>query len=430
VGGLRIVTRPHHHSGVRSLVVTAALLTSVTTALGGTLDGPEGHVRSDTRLVPAVEAAFRMESYRPGQRARLVVRDASRSLTVQILETGPELEATASDTEMQGLPVTPVKTIHRHPGRQPLSIPIGRWPSGLYFARLEAPDGRVGFAPFVVAPRRLGLERVAVVLPTLTWQAYNFRDDDGDGRPDSWYAGKRLDTVRLGRAYLDRGVPYGLRFHLGFLHWLAWTGKRVDMLSQSDLERVSSARRLRRAYDLIVFAGHHEYVTTHEYDLVERYRDRGGNLMFLTANSYFWRVLRHGRVIEKSQRWRDLERPESSLIGAQYIAYQRSPRRPWVVRRTPAMRWFLKGTGLRPGSHFGRGGVEIDHTTKASPRHTQVLAEIPNVFGRGKTAQMTYYETAAGARVFATGAFHFTRAITTDFIVWRLLENVWARLTR
>ncbi len=415
---------------MRSLAVTAALLVSATAARGGTGDGPDGHVRTDTRLVPAVEAAFRRESYRPGQRARLVVTDKSRSLTVQILETGPELDTTSSDTEMNGIPVTPVKTIHRRPGRQPLSVPVGRWRSGLYFARLEAPDGRVGFAPFVVAPRRLGRQRVAVVLPTLTWQAYNFRDDDGDGRPDSWYAGKRLDTVRLGRAFLDRGVPYGLRFHLGFLHWLAWTGKRVDVLSQSDLERVSSGRRLRRAYDLIVFAGHHEYVTTREYDVVERYRDRGGNLMFLSANSYYWRVVRHGDVIQKLGRWRDLDRPESSLIGAQYIAYQRSPRKPWVVRRTPAMRWFLRGTGLRPGSRFGRGGVEIDHVTKASPRRTQVLAEIPNLFGRGKTAQMTYYETGAGARVFAAGAFHFTRAITTDFVVWRLLENVWARLTR
>ena len=60
----------------------------------------------------------------------------------------------------------------------------------------------------------------------------------------------------------------------------------------------------------------------------------------------------------------------------------------------------------------------------------QVLAAIPNLFGRGKTAQMTYYETAKGSRVFAAGAFHFTRAITTDFVVWQLLENVWTRLTR
>ena len=391
---------------------------------------PQGRAPGDTRLVPAVEAAFRRESYRPGQRARLVIRDRARLLTIQIFETGPEIDTTSSDTEINGVPVTHAKQIDRRAGRHPLSVPVGRWKSGLYFARLDAPDGRVGFAPFVVAPRRIGSERVAVVLPTLTWQAYNFRDDDGDGKPDTWYARKRLHTVRLGRAFLDRGVPYGLRFHLGFLHWLYWTNKHVDVLSQWDLEHVRDAAALRRAYDLVVFAGHHEYVTTREYDLVEGYRDRGGNLMFLCANSYFWRVFRHGNVLERSRQWRGLDRPESGLIGAQYIAYQRSPRRPWIVRNTPAARWFVRGTGLHAGSRFGRGGIEIDHVTEASPAGTQVLAEIPNLFGAGKTAQMTYYETRRGARVFAAGAFHFTRTITTDFVVWRLLENLWTRMTR
>ena len=45
------------------------------------------------------------------------------------------------------------------------------------------------------------------------------------------------------------------------------------MLAQSDLEAASSARALAAAYDLIVFPGHHEYVTTREYDLVEGYRE-------------------------------------------------------------------------------------------------------------------------------------------------------------
>lgn len=43
-------------------------------------------------------------------------------------------------------------------------------------------------------------------------------------------------------------------------------------------------------------------------------------------------------------------------------------------------------------------------------------------------AQMTYYETNTGARVFAAGAFHLTRAVTSDPVVWRILENLWARL--
>ena len=60
-------------------------------------------------------------------------------------------------------------------------------------------------------PHRLGEHRVAVVLPTLTWQAYNLRDDDGDGTGDTWYATLPRPHRRLARPFLDRGVPSHFR---------------------------------------------------------------------------------------------------------------------------------------------------------------------------------------------------------------------------
>ena len=406
-------------------------------ALGGSAVRPagppedvelEGIEPGDTKLVPAVQAAFELECYRPGERARLVIRHRSKALTMQVFEAGPERVPTLTDTEMNGIPVAHERRLGRVSGRRVVTVPIRRWESGLYFARLRAADGRLGFAPFVVAPRHLGEHRVAVVLPTLTWQAYNFRDDDGDGKPDTWYAGKQENTVRLGRAFLDRGVPYGFRNHLGFLNWLHWTHRNADYLSQWDLEHVASPAALTRAYDLIVFPGHHEYVTKREYDLVEGYRDLGGNLMFLSANNFFWRVERKDDLIVKSKRWRDLGRPEARLIGVQYVGHQRSPRGSWVVRRTPASRWMFAGTDLGIGSPFARGGVEIDQVSGASPRNVRVVAEIPHLFGPGMKAQMTYYETGRGARVFAAGAFHLTRAVTNDPAVWRMLANLWTRM--
>ena len=89
---------------------------------------------------------------------------------------------------MRGMPVGVEQHIAAvHPASR-VRIRIGNWPSGLYFALLRAPGGRVGYAPFVLAPARLGEHRIAVVMPTQTWQAYNFRDDNGDGKPDTWYA--------------------------------------------------------------------------------------------------------------------------------------------------------------------------------------------------------------------------------------------------
>ena len=59
-----------------------------------------------------------------------------------------------------------------------------------------------------------------------------------------------------------------------------------------------------------------------------------------------------------------------------------------------------------------------------------MLAEIPDIFGPGFTAQMTYYETTAGAKVFAAGAFRFASAVLGDPVVHRLMGNLWRQLAR
>ena len=89
--------------------------------------------------------------------------------------------------------------------------------------------------------------------------------------------------------------------------------------------------------------------------------------------------------------------------------------------------WAFTGTGLADGDRFGRYGFEIDARSPASPPGTQVLASIPNLMG-SRSAEMTYYETPAGAKVFAAGALNFTASIG-DPAVARLVENVWARLS-
>jgi hypothetical protein len=410
--------------GFASAVTVSAVILAAARA-----DRPlDGRAPTTTELTPSVEAAFARESYAPGETASLVISNRARGIDVQIFRSGPERILTRTDITMNGVPVSLPRRVGGSSGRRTVGVRIGDWPSGLYFARLRA-IGRVGFAPFVVRPRQLGEHDVAVVLPTLTWQAYNLRDEDDDGIGDSWYASWRHKTVRLGRPFLSRGVPYNFRrYDLPFLQWLERTGKRVDVLAQSDLEAARSSRALVDAYELIVFPGHHEYVTTREYDLVEGYRDLGGNLAFLSANNYFWQVVRRRGFITKTRLWRDLGRPEASLIGAQYLANGKAPRQPWIVRSSRAGRWAFAGTGLSEGSRFGRGGVEIDRTSPASPRGVEVIAEIPHLFGRGMTAQMTYYETGRGAKVFAAGAFYFTRLAHVDPLTSRILENIWAEM--
>ena len=385
--------------------------------------------------VLGVDAGFTHESYVAGQQARLAIETDASSLTLQTFRAGQEDVATHSDTIMNGVAVDEPVTIPwtARNGRSTLSFGIAPWASGLYFVKLVADDGRIGYAPFVVRPTVLGTSRVAVVMPTNTWQAYNFRDADGNGWGDTWYAKGAQSTVELGRAYLRRGVPPQYRkYDAGFLRWLNWTGKQSEMLTESDLETIHTAEELLGLYDLVIFPGHTEYVTRHEYDLIRNYRDLGGNLAFLSANNFFWEVKLEGRVLRRTRLWRDLGLPESALLGVQYRANDDGRiQRPFTVRAAQTAPWFYAGTGLADGSIFGETlggyGIEIDATTPASPIGTIVLAEIPDLYGPGLTAQMTYYETPVGAKVFAAGALDFGGSATI-WPVRRLLENLWARL--
>ena len=403
----------------------------------GTYGFSRGSRKAVIRVL-GIDAAFEHESYAPNSSAELELESDQPTLALQLFRAGSERIVTKANDTMNGEPMTEPVRIERADRRNRprlLRVWIGDWPSGVYFAKLTGSDGRSGYAPFVVRPRKLGEHRVAVVMPTYTWQAYNFRDENGDGYGDTWYAGRTHRTL-LGRAYLDRGVPPFFRtYDLNFLVWLA-RGERagkdraVDFLADSDLATAPSSYELARSYDLLVFPGHHEYVTRREYLLVTGYRNRGGNLMFLSANNFFWRVDRKGPTLTRVAKWRDLGRPEAALLGVQYLANDHGGRKgPFVVRHSPHNEWVLAGTGLQQGSRFGHFGIEIDHITRRSPRGISVIAEIPNLLGRGRTAQMTYYETAKTAKVFAAGAFTLG-GYARYLPVSQLLDNLWERMAK
>ena len=410
-------------------VGSAAVLATVA---AGAFGGAAPSARAPT---PLLAAGFTERTYAPGDRASLVVTARARTLTIQVFRSGPEALPTRRNDVMLGVPVaSPFSVRGSDSGAvvaRTIRVPLWSWPSGLYFARVSA--GRaVYFAPFVLRPRRLGEHRVAVVMPTNTWQAYNRRDVDGDGVGDTWYESESVKVVDLSRPYLDRGVPPHFRnYDLGFIRWLVRTRRGVDMLADDDLERFRSGRSLTSRYDLIVFPGHEEYVTSHVYDLITAYRNAGGNLMFLSANNFFYRVVRQGDRMIGRTRWRDIGRPEAALIGVQYVDWNenRFPNGKYTVVSSAAASWIFRGTGLRPGSRFGHYGIEIDARTPASPPNTQLVATSVDLFGPGKTAEMTYYETPRGAKVFAAGVINFG-ASALQPVPGRMLENIWARLAR
>ena len=395
--------------------------------------GPSGRQDAPVVRVQGIDAGFTRRSYAPGESAELRLATDARSLRLQVFAYRSPGRPSEQDVRTSGLAMTgpiPVDwSAHRNRPALLRVVRAGEWPSGLYFLRAAAADGRTGYAPFIVRPRRLGTERVGVVLATNTWAAYNFEDGDGDGWGDSWYVTGRHRSVDLERPFLDFGVPFRFRdWDLEFVAWLNATGKRVDFLSDDDVERLSGSELARR-YDLLVFPGHEEYVTRAAYDAVERFRDLGGNLAFLAANNFYRRVTRQGERLVRGPLWRKVGRPESGLVGVQYVGSDHGARQAgYQVAGAAAAPWAFAGTGLADGDLFGRYGIEIDARTPASPRGIQVLARIADLLGTGRSAEMTYYETPAGAKVFAAGTLNFAASLGRPEVS-RLVENLWARLS-
>lgn len=407
--------------------MTRLVVVAVAVAVGLTA-ASSAAAPKETPLHPYFTAVFSATSYAPGSIATLRVITPVHDLDLQILRAGAERAWSSV-----GRPWGPVQHIRfRRLGVNLVRVRLGTWMSGLYFARLTTRTGeKATFAPFVLSPDVWGRSRVAVVLPTYSWQAYNFFDEARDGHGDSWYVDHRRQHVQLGRPFLTQGKPPHYRTQQrGFLRFLVHTGRQADYLTDEDLERVVSGDDLAARYDLIIFSGHEEYVTTHIYDVIQRYRDLGGNLVFLSADNFFWRVDRDRlNRIWRVKLWRDLGRPEAALIGVQYSGNDRGGHaQPYVIQNRETAPWLFNGLDIPDGATLGtaRYGIEFDKTAPESPPGTEVLASVdPGLKGGAVIGQMTYYELN-GAKVFAAGTLGFGGSDNPIAAV--LFRNLWNHL--
>jgi hypothetical protein len=411
---------------VRALAAGVATVAAAVGVCG--IAGADAPATLRTTLLPALTARFTQTSYWPGHVAELRIAGPGTRFQLQILRAGAE-RAWSSVGRAWG----PAQhLVFRHAGANTVRVRLGDWSSGLYFARLTAPDGRaVTFAPFVVRPHVWGEHRVAIVLPTYSWQAYNFYDADHDGRGDSWYVDSHRHNVVLTRPFAGDGKPPHYRTQQrGFLRFLVHTGRQADYLTDQDLDEVATGQELAQRYDLIVFSGHEEYVTTHIYDVIQQYRDLGGNLAFLSADNFFRRVDRVRNRLWLIGLWRNLGRPEAALIGVQYRGNDRGGHTaPYVVTNAEAAPWLFAGLDVEDGADLGTAkyGIEFDATAPESPPGTAVLATVnPGLDGGAIIGQMTYYETAAGAKVFAAGTLSFGGS--DNAVGTTLFTNLWNHL--
>ncbi|GAA4857573.1 N,N-dimethylformamidase beta subunit family domain-containing protein [Kitasatospora terrestris] len=369
----------------------------------------------------------------------------------------------------QAAPLVVGRTVSCHHWWQSwrLQVPTD-WRPGAYVAVLTTADGgHRSHIPFTVrdfSPTTHAAE-LLLVIPDVTWQAYNLFPEDGHRGASLYHAwdgdgrlvGEReaAVTVSFDRPHAGAGLPLHVGHAYDFIRWAERYGYDLAYATATDLHAglVDPSR-----HKALVFPGHDEYWSEQMRRAVERARDGGTSLVFLSANSMYWRVeLTAGASGEpnrllncrKRQRvdadspaagvpgaasalWRDAGEPEQHLLGVQYAGSVPAPV-PLVARNTE--HWLWEGTGLRDGDQLpGLVAGEADRyfPKVALPEHTEriLLAHSPyrDAAGRVTHQETSLYRAASGAYVFASGTFAWSPALDrpghTDERIQRATANL------
>ncbi len=300
------------------------------------------------------------------------------------------------------------------------------WFPGDYLLKLVGNNNAQRWIPITVRNDRSNAA-VLVVNAVTTWQAYNRY-----GKYDL-YTGPNGYSDRATKVSFDR--PYSYYFGQGAADFpgnelplvalVEKMGLNVSYVTDVDLQKRPN---LLYNHRVIISLGHDEYYSPQMRHALTVAQQHGTNLMFLGANAIFRRIRFESTKIgpdrvEVNYRVASLDpmngvnnaevttnwpappdpRPESALIGIQYAC---NPVRNDMVITDPSS-WIFANTGLRFGSRIHNlVGSEYDGFDPYTPypKDLQILAHSP-VLCRNQPgfSDLSYYTTANGAGVFATG---------------------------
>ncbi|MDI5962080.1 phosphoribosylamine--glycine ligase [Streptomyces sp. SL13] len=352
-------------------------------------------------------------------------------------------------------PLTAGRTVSCHNWWQSWRLQIPTlWRPGAYVAVLTTADGYRSHVPFTVrSPEPADL---LLVLPDVTWQAYNLYPENGRTGASLYHAwdehGGLLGeesaavTVSFDRPYAGAGLPLHVGHAYDFIRWAEREGYDLAYAGARDLHagRVDPTR-----YRGLVFPGHDEYWTVAMRRAAERARAHGTSLVFLSANTMYWQVSlapspsgapdrlmmcrkRRPDARGRSALWRDLGEPEQGLLGVQYAGRVPEPC-PMVVRNAGHWLWQDTGAGENdelPGLVAGEADRYFPRT--ALPEYTErmLLAHSPYEDGTGALThqETSLYRAPSGAYVFASGTFAWSPALDRPGHVDRRVQRATANL--
>ncbi len=298
-----------------------------------------------------------------------------------------------------------------------------------------------------------------------------------------------LFNLRPGYITFGEAECSGLRHFQADSHLISWLHANnidYDIITDDELDR--EGVEAIRGYAAVTTGTHPEYHTQNMLDALTAYRDQGGNLLYLGGNGFYWKIVRHQqqsdlleiRRAEDGLRawasnpgeyyhsfdgsygglWRRNGRPPQQLVGIGFTAQGVFEGHPY--HRTcfdPEFDWLFDGIEDDEIGNFGfsgngAAGFELDRVDPnlEDGHNVTVLAQsfahdfmlvpeehlthLTNLSGgsedAAKRADMIYFETPSGGKVFSTGSITFCGSLPWnqfDNNVSRLLHNVVKRFT-
>ncbi|MEQ9491276.1 MAG: LamG-like jellyroll fold domain-containing protein [Alphaproteobacteria bacterium] len=270
--------------------------------------------------------------------------------------------------------------------------------------------------------------------------------------------------------------------------WLVAIDQPFDVVTDEDLHK--EGLQAIAPYRVVVTGAHPEYWSTAMVDALVAYQQRGGRLMYLGGNGFYWRTAYHDelpgvievRRAENGMRfqsaepgeyyhsfngelgglWRRLGTPPNALVGAGTVATgfdSASYYRRTVDSYDPRVEFIFEGIGDNEligefGSLLGgAAGVELDGANRklGTPPNALVVARSENhsqlyylspeetpyhhpvmngAENKRVRADMLFYETVCGGGVFTTGSISWCASLAHNEYqnnVSRITRNVLMR---
>jgi hypothetical protein len=314
----------------------------------------------------------------------------------------------------------------RWPVSTTLAIPAS-WRSGVYLVKLTAASSAQGYIPFVVRPATP--QPVLVLLPTMTYQAYNpFGGADLYGWPGGPHP--RSYVVSFDRPYqLENGA--GLLFRLDFplIVWLEDHGYAPAYATDAD---VAADPALVTGARAVIVSGHSEYWTAAIHNTFDAAVAAGTSILNFGANTAWWQArltadragVADRTIVEyKDARFDPLAardpqaattrftelpqpRPARDLFGEAYGGIVAGLR---AMNLGPDIARFAPSTGLVPGEQLpGLIGDEVD--LASTQPGALILASTPvHLRGRGDgQGGASVWLTPSGSHAFDAGTFDWS----------------------